>query len=439
MTARTSLPLVVVIATMLVPGVAEAAAPAAASDVAFVDPTDGRWYVPDGSGTFSSFQFGDPADIPISGDWDCDGDDTPGRFRENGFFYLSNTSSSGDPDITLFFGAPGDHPLVGDWDGDGCDTVAVYRPASRQVFIADHLSTHAGRLKGTVSGLPLVTDLDGDGSEELTSFHLETGLFVAAGVLGEGATVAPGSMLFDGSQVSPASSFSRSHALARMTPVAGYFGKPCGRWCQPAGPTLAEGDVGAWVSELRSRLAALGFRPGDGEDFDTSLRGAVIAFQKYHDFDRDGVFHSEQWEWLDQSLAIPFRAESPDRVEVDLNRQILFLVLDHQLAGVIPVSSANGETYTSWNGNIVTARTPEGDFEFYREEDGWYRSYLGGLYEPFFFRGGYAIHGSNSVPVYPASHGCIRTQMWDQDWLKPQLDVGMEVFVYGVRTEAPPV
>ena len=164
-----------------------------------------------------------------------------------------------------------------------------------------------------------------------------------------------------------------------------------------------------------------------------------MAFQKYHGLERDGAFHADHWDQLDQALAIPFRADSPNRVEVDLDRQILFLVLDHQPAGVIPISSANGETYTSHNGNRVTARTPEGDFEFYREENGWYRSYLGGLYEPFFFRGGYAIHGSNSVPAYPASHGCIRTQIWDQDWLKPQLEVGMDVSVYGVRTEAPAV
>jgi lipoprotein-anchoring transpeptidase ErfK/SrfK len=124
---------------------------------------------------------------------------------------------------------------------------------------------------------------------------------------------------------------------------------------------------------------------------------------------------------------------------VDLGRQILTLVLDHQPAGTIPISSANGDTYTSWNGTTVTARTPEGSFSFYREEKGWYRSYLGGLYHPFFFRGGYAIHGSNSVPAYPASHGCIRTQIADQNWLSPQIAVGMPVFVYGYRTEAPAV
>ena len=202
--------------------------------------------------------------------------------------------------------------------------------------------------------------------------------------------------------------------------------------------TLQRGDAGSLVEHLQVRLANAGFRPGeiDGE-FGRATYQAVLAFEKYHGLERNGIFEADQWALLDTAISVPFRADTPNRVEVDLGRQILILVLDDLPAGIIPISSANGDTYTSWNGNTVTARTPEGDFSFYREEDGWYRSYLGGLYEPFFFRGGYAIHGSNSVPAYPASHGCIRTQIADQDWLTPQLELGMPVFVYGQRTPAP--
>ena len=31
------------------------------------------------------------------------------------------------------------------------------------------------------------------------------------------------------------------------------------------------------------------------------------------------------------------------------------------------------------------------------------------LYNPLYFQGGYAIHGSPSVPARPASHGCVRS------------------------------
>ena len=102
---------------------------------------------------------------------------------------------------------------------------------------------------------------------------------------------------------------------------------------------------------------------------------------------------------------------------------------------VIPISSANGGTYRNYSGSVVRATTPEGSYEFYRKVDGWRISYLGGLYRPFYFSGGYAIHGSGSVPPYPASHGCIRVEIWDMDFLAPQLELGMPVYVYGARNE----
>ena len=242
-------------------------------------------------------------------------------------------------------------------------------------------------------------------------------------------------LFYDGFQVRTVSEYSHDNALDRLVPVAGNYG-PCAA-CDDVRPALSSGDQGAWVTELRTRLAGLGYRPGNGEGYDSSLRAAVVTFEKYHGLERNGIFEADHWALLDTAVSVPFRADTPNRVEVDLGRQILILVVDDLPAGIIPISSANGDTYTSWNGNTVTARTPEGDFSFYREVDGWHRSYLGGLYQPFFFRGGYAIHGSNSVPAYPASHGCIRTQIADQDWLKPQLEIGMPVFVYGQRTPAP--
>ena len=38
--------------------------------------------------------------------------------------------------------------------------------------------------------------------------------------------------------------------------------------------------------------------------------------------------------------------------------------------------------------------------------------------------------GAASVPAYPASHGCVRTHNWDQDWLAEQVDVGVDVAIY---------
>jgi hypothetical protein len=413
---------------------------AASTGVAFVDPTDGRWYLPDGAGDFASFSYGEAGDTPIGGDWDCDGTDSPGRFRADGYFYLRNAFVGGEGDIAFHFGAVGDQPLVGDWNGDGCDTVAVFRPSESTVYSADRLGLHTAWRAQNVSGAPVVGDFDGDGADDVLGSHDLVGYRPRSELvaLDDLRVFGPetADLFYGRGSTSNASTYETS--LSRLVPVAGDF-RPACTDCGGSRPAVRTGDAGAWVDELRARLAGLGFRPGTGDDYDESLRAAVVAFEKYHRLERDGVFDDDHWSLLDQAIAIPYRTDTPDRVEVDLERQILILVLDHAPAGIIPISSANGETYTSWNGNTVTARTPEGAFSFYRSVGGWYRSYLGGLYEPFFFRGGYAIHGSGSVPAYPASHGCIRTQIADQDWLKPQLDYGMEVFVYGVRTEAPPL
>jgi peptidoglycan/xylan/chitin deacetylase (PgdA/CDA1 family) len=62
---------------------------------------------------------------PIAGDWDGDGDDTPGVFQA-GKWYLRNSSTTGPADVVLGFGYPYDQPVVGDWNGDGIDTPGVF-------------------------------------------------------------------------------------------------------------------------------------------------------------------------------------------------------------------------------------------------------------------------------------------------------------------------
>lgn len=199
-------------------------------------------------------------------------------------------------------------------------------------------------------------------------------------------------------------------------------------------PTISPGDSGPWVERLQEFLAAAGFRPGVRDSrFGQATLGAVYAFQKVHELDRDGVFRAEHWALLDTSVELPILAEAPDRVEVDLEKQVLFLVKNDQVEAVLPISSGNGGTYRGSSGSPVRARTPEGDYEFYKRVDGWRISYLGGLYRPYYFRGGYAIHGSNSVPPYPASHGCVRVELHDMDFLTTELELGMPVFVYGQR------
>ncbi len=153
------------------------AAPALAADTTgAVDPATGRWYLRDSGGDTAAFLFGNPGDVPFMGDWDCDGVDTPGLYRQSdGFVYLRNSNSQGIADVEFFFGDPGDLPLAGDFDGDGCDTVSIYRTGEGRVYVINRLgsaSTGLGAADfaytfGNPGDAPFVADFDGDGDDEV--------------------------------------------------------------------------------------------------------------------------------------------------------------------------------------------------------------------------------------------------------------------------------
>jgi hypothetical protein len=90
----------------------------------------------------ASFFYGNPGDVGFMGDWNCDGIDTPGLYRQSdGFAYLRNSNSQGVADVRFFFGNPGDLPLAGDFDGDGCDTLSLYRPSEGRFYIINRLGS----------------------------------------------------------------------------------------------------------------------------------------------------------------------------------------------------------------------------------------------------------------------------------------------------------
>lgn len=198
-------------------------------------------------------------------------------------------------------------------------------------------------------------------------------------------------------------------------------------------PDLAYGDDGALVAELNRRLNAAGFNADDGDAFGRETRHAVYAFQKHHELAVDGVFTSDMWDSLTEPIELP-RQKYPDRVEVNLGKQVLYVLEDHEIVYIAPISSGNGELYETSRGTRAYAVTPEGEYAFERQIDGVRRSFLGTLYNPYYFRGGFAVHGSGFVPNYPDSHGCVRVTMWDSEELKNYFSVGQAVYIYGDRT-----
>ncbi len=172
--------------------------------VGLVDPSQGRWHLLNSKGqAVPPFFFGDPGDVPVMGDWDCDGDDTPGLFRQSdAFAYLSNANRSQIADIRFFFGNPSDVPLAGDWNGDGCDTLSIYRPDEQRFYVINKLGENEGGLGaadfsfvfGDPGDKPVVGDWDGDGVDEVGLHRESTGFFYWRNTLNTG--IAHGEIFF---------------------------------------------------------------------------------------------------------------------------------------------------------------------------------------------------------------------------------------------------
>jgi lipoprotein-anchoring transpeptidase ErfK/SrfK len=74
--------------------------------------------------------------------------------------------------------------------------------------------------------------------------------------------------------------------------------------------------------------------------------------------------------------------------------------------------------------------TVRGSFKFSRRIDGWRHAPLGLLWRPYYFKGGYAVHGSKSVPTHAASHGCVRVPMASMNRLWSKLTIGERIYVF---------
>ena len=172
---------------------------------------------------------------------------------------------------------------------------------------------------------------------------------------------------------------------------------------------LRPGERGPGVANLQRRLLDAGFwLPGvDGYYGDGTVQ-AVYAFQKAHGLPRDGSIGPEDQAALSSGARAVAHSTAGDLVEVDKGRQLLFVIRGGRVRWTFNTSTGNNAPYSS-GGRTYRAVTPEGRFTFDRQIDGTRVSHLGTLYRPKYFTSvGHAIHGSSSVPPYPASHGCVR-------------------------------
>ena len=159
------------------------------------------------------------------------------------------------------------------------------------------------------------------------------------------------------------------------------------------------------VREMQLLLVDLGFLDAGGvtgqADDETAV--AVLAFEKWAGLPRDGVLDERVRAMLQRTTRPqPLLRRPGRRVEIDLGRQIAFLIVDDRVERVFHISSGAG------------GATPSGSFRVYRKERmSWSVPFSSWMPWASYFVGGIAFHAYGSVPAYPASHGCIRMMARD--------------------------
>ncbi len=196
------------------------------------------------------------------------------------------------------------------------------------------------------------------------------------------------------------------------------------------------GDFGHTVRDYQERLLALGYWIDEADGVYGRLTSqAIMAFQKAEGLSPSGNIDAATRERLKVAARQePRHFTSGRSLEIDLNRQIMMFVDRGHVEWVMNTSTGNGEYYYVDGQKRGPALTPRGTFRVERQIDGMRESDLGKLWRPKYFYGGFALHGSTSVPNYAASHGCTRLTYPAMDfvWSAGLAPIGTPVFVYGI-------
>jgi hypothetical protein len=183
-------------------------------------------------------------------------------------------------------------------------------------------------------------------------------------------------------------------------------------------PALSQGECGKAVVGFKKAMREMGYIANSGSCYGGKTARGVLAYRKVNEMSRSmrsgaGLVRSVYAGKGGYQVRYPGAGK---HVEAPLSKQVIVFADGDKPVAIYPVSSGTSSTPT------VT-----GHFEFIRTEPG-YNSH--GMYYSFYFYGGYAIHGYESVPNYPASHGCLRTFIADQPEIYNRINFGEDIFIW---------
>jgi hypothetical protein len=183
--------------------------------------------------------------------------------------------------------------------------------------------------------------------------------------------------------------------------------------------SAGEGQRGMHVVFLQHRLRDLRYLVSFSGVYDGATSRAVMAYRKVTGMDRRYSANRAIFERLAHKRG-RFVARYPrhgKHVEADLSRQVLALFdRKGKLFRVLIMSSGKASTPTVRGSFRVYSKTPGTNSK--------------GMVNSNYFVGGYAIHGYPDVPVYAASHGCLRIPIPNARFMFRWLDYRDRVDVY---------
>jgi L,D-transpeptidase-like protein len=200
--------------------------------------------------------------------------------------------------------------------------------------------------------------------------------------------------------------------------TAQMLGFTASRGVASVGTRAGFGATGAFVQLIQQKLAAVHMYIPQSGVYDQKTGLAIDA---YHRLLGHGTSQSLDSltvsELLDGRGTFKVRYPGDGKhVEGDLGSQLLALINGSKVYAIYPISSGKPSTPTILGRFHVYMRTP---------------GYLpDGMYYSDFFTGGYAIHGYDPAPDYPASHGCMRLPITDAISVWNWLSIGVGVDVY---------